>query len=243
MKVCIAQTKSKKGDIQYNIVNHKKLIQLATSYNADIIIFPELSLTAYEPTLAKALAININDNRLDDFQVISNKKQIVIGLGAPTKIGSHVAISMIIFQPQKPRQTYSKKYLHRDEEAFFVSGNSAIRSLGLRQNIALAICYELSVPEHAEEAYKQGAEIYLVSAAKTVKGVEQAIPRLSEIASKYSIMAFMSNCVGEFDGCESGGKSSIWNNQGMLVGQLDHENEGLLIFDTESHKLITKIFK
>ncbi|MBD0333132.1 MAG: carbon-nitrogen hydrolase family protein, partial [Chitinophagaceae bacterium] len=224
MKICVAQTRPVKGDIQCNIQNHKKLIVLAVSNGADTIIFPELSLTGYEPELSKELATNPDDSRFDDFQKISDTRQIIIGVGVPTKNTASTCISMVLFQPHKARQTYSKKYLHSDEEAFFVSGHSSIGLLGNKTNIALAICYELSVPEHAENAYKSGAEIYIASVAKSVDGVEKAIKRLSEIANKYSMTVFMSNSVGQSDGFECAGKSSIWNSKGLLVGQLNDTN-------------------
>jgi predicted amidohydrolase len=138
---------------------------------------------------------------------------------------------MIVFQPKEPRQVYFKKYLHPDEEQFFVSGNRAVELLGSSKNVALAICYELSVPDHAEKAYQCGSQIYLASVAKTVSGVEKAMLRLSDIANKYAMVTLMSNCVGKFDGSVSGGKSSVWNNKGVLIGQLDDKNEGILIFD------------
>ena len=53
MKICVAQTRPLKGDIKGNIENHKKLIASAVSHQADLIIFPELSLTGYEPGLGK----------------------------------------------------------------------------------------------------------------------------------------------------------------------------------------------
>ena len=68
MKICAAQTKPVKGDIQSNIDNHKKIIAMAVSNGADIIIFPELSLTGYEPELSKELATSQNDSRFDVFQ-------------------------------------------------------------------------------------------------------------------------------------------------------------------------------
>ena len=40
MKICVAQTKPVKGDIKSNIDDHKKLIDLAVSNKADLIIFP-----------------------------------------------------------------------------------------------------------------------------------------------------------------------------------------------------------
>lgn len=240
MKICVAQTKSVKGDIQSNIDNHKKLIDLAISNGADTIIFPELSLTGYEPGLAKELATDQDDSRFDDFQKISNTRHITIGVGVPTKNNTGICISLILFQPNKARQTYSKKYLHPDEEEFFISGQSSIGLIGNKTNIALAICYELSVPEHAENAFKSGAEIYIASVAKSSNGVEKANKCLSEIANKYSMTVLMSNSVGQCDNFESAGKTSLWNNKGLLVGQLNDTNEGILIIDTATQEIIEK---
>ena len=239
MKICVAQTRPIKGSIQGNIDHHKKIIGLAVSHSTDIIIFPELSLTGYEPTLAKELATNQDDSRFDDFQKISNFQQVTIGVGVPTKNSTGICISLILFQPHKARQTYSKKHLHPDEEEFFVSGQS-FPSLSINKaNVAFAICYELSVPEHAEKAHKSGAEIYVASVAKSVNGVDNASKRLSEIATKYAMSALMSNCVGQSDDFESAGKTSVWNHKGLLVGQLDDTNEGIVIYDTVTQELST----
>jgi predicted amidohydrolase len=220
--------------------HHKKLINLAVSHGADIIIFPELSLTGYEPTLAKELATHQDDRRLDDFQKISDTQQITIGVGVPTKNTTGICISMLLFQPHKARQTYSKKYLHSDEEAFFVSGQSFTSLIVNKTNIALAICYEISVPIHAENAFKSGAEIYIASVAKFVNGIDKSLKRLADIANKYEMTVFMSNCVGPADGEECAGKTSIWNNKGLLAGQLNDTNEGIVIIDTDTQELIEK---
>ena len=119
MKICVAQTRPVKGDIKTNIDNHKKLIALAVSQGADTIIFPELSLTGYEPTLAKELATDKDDSRFDDFQKISDSKKITIGVGMPLKNHRGICISMILFQPNKLRGTYFKKYLHPNTPLFF----------------------------------------------------------------------------------------------------------------------------
>ena len=65
--------------------------------------------------------------------------------------------------------------------------------------------------------------------------------RVSEIASKYSMTVFMSNCVGKSDDHEWTGKSSIWNDKGLSVGQLNDRNEGILIFNTDTQKFIKKM--
>jgi predicted amidohydrolase len=78
MKICVAQTRPVKGDIHRNIENHRALIDLAVSNGADVVIFPELSLTGYEPKFAKELATDQDDSRFDDVQKISNAKLILI---------------------------------------------------------------------------------------------------------------------------------------------------------------------
>ena len=237
MKICVAQSRPVKGDIQGNIAQHKKLIDLAVANQADTIVFPELSITGYEPELAQELATHVGDPRFDDFQKISDAQQLTIGVGMPIKNETGISIGMILFQPNQARQFYAKKYLHADEEPFFISGQSTVSFIGPKNNIALAICYELSVPEHSANAYKSGAEIYLTSVAKTAEGVEKAAKSLSDIAKNYSMTVFMSNCVGYCDHFESAGKTAIWNKQGALVGQLNDTKEGILIFNMNTEEV------
>lgn len=72
-------------------------------------------MTGYEPSLAKDLVTSENDRRFDDFQSLSDKHHMTIGIGVPTISDSGIRISMIVFQPCKPRQTYSKqKFLYRE---------------------------------------------------------------------------------------------------------------------------------
>lgn len=240
MKICIAQTKPFKGDIQANIADHKKIISLAIAEKAGMIIFPELSLTGYEPTLAKELATNIDDRRLDDFQALSNTHNMIIGVGMPTKANAGICITMIIFQPHKERLTYSKKYLHADEEPYFVSGQNFSCLKVDNANIGFAICYELSVPQHAKDAYKSGAEIYIASVAKTAGGVEKSFQALPEIAVKYGMTVLFANSVGPSDDFISAGNSAAWNNKGELIGQLDDTEPGILILDTDTEELKVK---
>lgn len=241
MKISVAQTRPIKGNIESNINGHKKLIDLAVLSGADTIIFPELSITSYEPELAKELATDKEDSRFDDFQHIADTKEITIGIGVPIKSKDGVSISMVIFQPNKAREVYSKQYLHPDEKKFFVSGQNTIGLIGKQSNIALAICYEISIEEHSENANKMGAKIYIASVVKTIHKIDLAIKNLSEIASKYSMVVLMSNCVGQANGNQCAGKSSIFNNSGSLLAQLDDTNEGLLIIDTDTQEIFEKI--
>jgi predicted amidohydrolase len=241
MKVSVAQTRPFKGDIEKNIDCHKRLINLAIHYKAAIIIFPELSLTGYEPVLAKDLATTEDDDRFDVFQTLSDTSRITICVGMPMKNEASVMISMLIFSPRQPRQVYSKQYLHDDEVPYFVPGHSQVILNIDDLRIAPSICYESLVPEHAERAFEFGAEIYVASVAKAVAGVEKAARYFPEIVEKYFRFVLMANCVGMCDGFETVGKTSVWNNKGRLVAQLNSTNEGLLVLDTDTFEIVEKI--
>lgn len=241
MKICIAQTKPIKGNVSANIEAHKKFIELALTLNAEAVFFPELSLTGYEPELAKKLATNQNDNRLDIFQQICDNNQIIIGLGLPTASESQIRISMVIFEANKPRQTYSKQQLHSDEFPYFENGVEQVIIETNDKNIAPAICYESLQPTHSENAFKLGADIYLASVAKPAKGVKNAFDHYPSIAKQYAMTVLMANCVGFCDNFLSVGKSAVWTKEGELVGQLDDKTEGILIFDTETEVIVSRI--
>lgn len=241
MKICLAQTRSVKGNIESNIEHHKQLIHLALENGSDIIIFPELSITNYEPELAQALSVYADDSRFNNFQEIADTQQATIGIGVPIKVDDGICISMMIFHPHRPRQIYAKKYLHGDEEPFFIPGENATVCLQSNVSIALGICYELSVPAHAEDAFKQGAKIYLTSVAKSASGIEKASARLSEIAQKYSMLTLMVNSIGASDNFIGAGGSGIWTPQGDLIGHLDDDHEGLLMVDLETQVVTEKL--
>jgi predicted amidohydrolase len=238
MKICVAQTRPIKGEIDKNIEAHKKFINLAITKGADMIFFPELSLTGYEPKLAKNLATTQDDIRFNDFQEISNSHNITIGVGMPTKSNSEILISMIIFQPNKSRQTYSKQILHSDEFPYFINGQQQIILTAGKKTIAPAICYESLQPEHAERAFRRGVEIYIASVAKSENGVAKAFKHYPDIAKKYSMTVLMSNCLGPCDDFESVGKSAIWNKDGLLVKQFNETSEGILLYDVDTEKVI-----
>jgi predicted amidohydrolase len=238
MKICAAQTRPIRGDISANITIHEMLIHKAVARGAELIIFPELSLTGYEPTLAKELTVEKTDVRFDTFQTISNDSGITIGVGAPMKSERGVSISMLLFQPHEARSVYSKSYLHADEEPFFVPGHSSPHLRVQSTNVALAICYEISVAEHLTAALKLKPAIYFASVAKFVNGINKALERLSTIARDSSLPVLMSNCIGFSDGQQCGGHTSAWNSRGSIVGQLNDSDEGLLVFDTETQQLV-----
>jgi predicted amidohydrolase len=231
MKIAVAQIQSVRGDVAQNLRRHKALIEHAAQSGAQALFFPELSLTSYAPPLAEHLAADVDDEQFNELQQLGDQYDILIGAGMPTRSASGIHITMLLFQPHVPRKAYSKQYLHADELPYFVPGNTPglIQVNGI--TIALAICYEISIPAHAAAAGNSGAQVYVASVAKTVSGVEKAIVQLSETAAKYGMYVMMANAIGPCDDGICGGRSSIWNKEGKLIGQLADMEEGVLMVE------------
>jgi len=233
MKICIAQTHSLKGKVNKNIQNHLRIIERAIESNSDLVIFPELSITSYEPDLAKELATDVENSIFNPFQKLSDKNEITIGIGIPTNAIDGMNISMLIFQPNKKRVVYSKQMLHSDELPYFICGNTQTFLNIKGKKIAIGICYETLQREHFLNTNQMGADIYIASVAKPKGGIEKAYLHFPQIADEFNTPILMSNCIGYCDNFMSVGKSAVWNKNGKLIEQLDDENQGILIYDTE----------
>lgn len=233
MKICIAQTKSLKGKVQENIQNHLRMVESAIQINSDLIIFPELSITNYESDLAKKLATDIKNSIFTPFQELSDKNEITIGIGMPTKTTSGIQISMLIFQPKVKSIVYSKQILHSDELPYFVCGNKQTILTIKKKKIALGICYETLQREHFLNASQNNIDFYIASVAKSKDGVEKAYKHFSKTAKEFKTPVLMSNCIGFCDNFMSAGQSAIWNKHGVLIEHLNSKDQGILIYDTE----------
>ena len=166
MKICIAQTHSISGHVQANIQNHLALVQTAVQAKADLICFPELSLSNYEPQLAHQLATHTKDSRFKAFQAFSDLIGICIGIGMPIKAENGVQIGLVLFQKEKSPTLFSKQLLHEDELPFFVAGKSPVLVEINQTKVAFGICYESLQQSHFITALQKGAQVYIASVAK-----------------------------------------------------------------------------
>jgi predicted amidohydrolase len=236
MKLAAAQILPSKGDLSLNIGKHLEFVSRAVAEGVERILFPELSLTSYESKRAGELASTPEDPRLEVFQQKSDAGQITICAGLPTRHPEGIRISMLIFQPGKEMQVYSKRWLHADELPYFVAGQDAILIESGSTLCAPAICYESTVMEHTLQAHQAGAKVYLASVADSARGLEKAYLHYPHIAKRFGMIVLLSNGLGPCDDFICKGRSAVWNGRGELMGQLSEGEEGLLIYNTESEK-------
>ncbi len=208
---------------------------------ADLIVFPELSLSNYDPDIVSAVAIEPDDCRMDSFKQFSRETGMAVAVGAPLKTSGNPLIAMLVFLPGRKPVVVGKRYLHPDEIAYFSPSEGSVGILDLAIKIAIAICYEISVVEHTAAVMEDDVALYLASVAKTADGVSASLSTLSEVARRYEVPVLMVNSVGTCEGKVAGGGSLVIDRTGRLLAQLDKAAEGLLIFDTDTQTVIKKM--
>ncbi|WP_433764435.1 carbon-nitrogen hydrolase family protein [Flavobacterium ginsenosidimutans] len=162
MILAAAQTKPKRGDISANLLNHYYLIELAAQNGANLIAFPELSITGYERKNAEALVFTEDDYRIDHLKELSVRNNMVIIAGAPILIDSKMFIGEFIIAPDDSVSIYTKQFLHEGEDDFFQSSLDHNPMITIEdQNISFAICADIDNPLHPENAKKRNTDIIL----------------------------------------------------------------------------------
>jgi predicted amidohydrolase len=239
MRVAVVQTQPAACAVDVNVKAHESWIKRVAGRGADMVFFPELSLTGYEPKHAERLTLRADDIRLDAFQMLSHALRLTIGVGLPTADGSGVRISMLLLQPNGARLVYSKQYLHADELPYFVAGSGQVVLQATDGVVAPAICYESLLDEHCDAAVALGATLYVVSVAKSAKGVAKADAHYASIARRHSLPVLMANCVGPCDDFEAAGSSAIWNARGERVARLPATGAGALLLDTATGETLS----
>lgn len=232
MKVCAAQFRPIAGDFETNRSKHLELIELAVNQGADVLFFPELSLTGFEPRLVESLAIDMDDHRLDPIQECSDRHNLIVGVGIPISAGSDVYIGMVWFAPGEVRRLYAKQQLHPGESPYFVPGHEQLLLERHGCKFTPAICYESLKMNHADHAAALSSDIYLASVAKPIGGLAKAMKHYPAVARRHDMFVIMANCVGPSDDFLSVGQSAAWNVRGELLAQIDAESEGLVVLNT-----------
>lgn len=215
-KVAIAQIPSIKGNIKCNITTHLESISKAGEKNVSLLIFPELSLTGYEPELANSLAFDIDDFRLSELIEAAKKYDMFLAVGAPLKSENLPYIGIIIISPEGKTTTYAKMNLHPDEALYFSSGNSYSFIEIAGKKIAIAICADTNNPQHAKYCANNGANIYIAGVLITEKGYFADTQNLKKYAEDYGMLVAMANHNFPTGNWSPIGKSAIWDSSGLL---------------------------
>ncbi|MFB3387912.1 carbon-nitrogen hydrolase family protein [Flavobacterium sp. LAR06] len=242
MILAAAQTKPTRGNIEANLTDHYRLIELAVQNGAQLIAFPEMSITGYERENAEKLAFKKDDSRLNHLQQLASENNITIVAGAPIQIENEMFIGEFVIAPDNSVSIYTKQFLHEGEDEFFQPSFDYNPMITIKdQKISFAICADIDNPLHPENACKRATDIYIASIFFTPNGIPNAYRDLQSYAEKHKMNVLMSNFSGESWGSSSAGQSAFWNNKGELVGQMNDLDSGLLLVENQGNNWTSRV--
>ncbi|MBI9014958.1 MAG: carbon-nitrogen hydrolase family protein [Clostridiales bacterium] len=239
-KLAIAQLHSLRNKSASNMEKHIRIATEAANNRADILVFPELSLTGYERKLASSQAFSINDQRLQGLVDISRLHNMVVVVGAPIK-DDGLYIGSLVLMPDGTRKVYYKNNLHEGEELYFTSGSEALILKVKEEKIALSICYDIEVETHFKSLANE-ATLYISSIFYSPKGMVGLKEKIKTYSQTYKLDIGISNFVGDVWENKAGGMSLLYSKHGKCVSEASSDQETLVIYtksdDTWSAKVI-----
>ncbi|WP_114749251.1 carbon-nitrogen hydrolase family protein [Pleomorphovibrio marinus] len=242
MQIALAQLQSTSHNLEANMGKHKAYIKKAALLGVQLLVFPELSLTNYEPKLAHTLAMEKGDERIKEFQTLSDFLNIHFAIGLPIQSEHGIQICLGIFSPNVSTVFYAKRKLHQDEFPYFVPGHSPFQLNFDDTLVSFGICYETMFEDKVEEAALAGSSIYLASVSKSQKGVEDAYRQYGKFCSKHRICMGMVNSIGASDNFVAAGGTAWWNTNGERLNAMPDDKEGILLYNTNNHTCTPLIF-
>ena len=212
-----AQSISIPGDLTANLRSHLDVVTAAAEAGVTLLLFPELSLTGYEPTLAAALALEPADIRLLPLREACRAAGLTAVVGAPVQGPTGLQIGALILGADGSCRVHTKQYLHPGEAPPFVpgSGGELLELPGLKG--ALAICADSNQPAHAAAARARGADLYLVSAVIGATGYPADSAQLADHARRLGMAVLMANHGAPTGGYACVGRSAFWQADGHCL--------------------------
>ncbi len=228
--IAAAQSTSVRGDISRNVAHHLRFGTIARERGAQLLVFPELSLTGYELTMARSNAVRPDSSDLDPLRHLATHAHMTVVVGAPLRNGNdELHIAALAIRPDGSVLTYTKEHVHQSEEAVFTSGPGGPTLRVEDSTVALAICADATHPQHAASAAARGANVYAAGVMIDQIGYARKAVLLRNHAREYGMAVLMANYSGATGGEVSAGKSAVWSEDGQLVAASTGTEEALVV--------------
>ena len=252
LNLALAQINTTLGDVQANLEKHLGLIAEAKKQEADLIVFPELSLTGY---VLQDLVPTVSHRPVDDDPAFkhllkaSQEIDLVVGfVNEDTRHRFYIASAYL--SGGKALHVHHKVYLPTyglfDEGRFFAWGDS-VRAFDTRfGRMGILICEDFW---HASPPYLlwlDGADVLLFTSASPGRGLNDSEKLESarwvenvnrSYANLFTCFVAHSNRVGYEDGLHFWGGATVFDPNGERIAQGPYFEEALTLAALDLNQL------
>jgi len=251
--LALAQIDTVLGDVEANLEAHRRWIREARGQGADLVVFPELSLTGY---IVQDLVPQVARNPFDAdpvFQVLleaSRDIDLVVGfVEADARYrffnsAAYLAQGRVV---HVHRKVYLPTYGMFDEGRFFAWGDH-VEAFDTRfGRLGLLICEDFWHVSPPYLLWLDGADVLLMPTASPGRGIVPAAERLDTArwvemvvqayAGLFTVFTALANRVGYEDGIHFWGGSALFGPDGMALAQGPYHDEALVVHEVDLRAL------
>jgi NAD+ synthase (glutamine-hydrolysing) len=239
LRVALAQINTTVGDFKGNAAKIKSSLQQARKAQADLVLFPELTLTGYPPEdlLLKKDFIQRNLETLNKVASVTKGLTAVIGYAEPAK--SALFNSAALISDGKILGSCRKMLLPNygvfDEKRYFQEGTHPFLFTYKGLKLGLTVCediWEIDGPGERLSVEGQVDAILNISSSPYYKGKGLAREEMiRERAREYQAIMIYANLVGGQDELVFDGQSLIVAPDGLLIAKGREFAEEMIVVD------------
>jgi len=248
-RLALAQCAPALGDLKDNLDLHLELTQQAITEGADMVVFPELSLTGYFlKDLVPEVAMTLDDARLAPLIELSKRIDIATGVVLKSEDFRYYNAALYLSGGEVKhvhRKVYLPTYGMFDEQRYFAPGDRirAFDVAGVRAG--MLVCEDMWHLSSPYLLFVQGVSLLLCISSSPGRGVlanadadvapgsvgswNDLLQTVAEYTTSY--VAYV-NRLGYEDGVNFWGGSCVFGPDGQMVVDAG-ENAGLVIADID----------
>lgn len=244
----LVQMNTRLGDVAANLDHHLDYIASAKEQGADLVIFPELSLTGYS---LKDLVSDVarrpspEDPTFAPLFEASQDVDIIVGFAEAGERTQYYISAAYLSQGEAVhvhRKVYLPTYGLFQEGRFFAWGDR-VRAFNTRfGRVGLLICEDFWHVSPPYLLWLDGAELMFFISASPSRGLSESgvlgsvewVERINKsYASLFSTYIGHTNRVGFEDGLKFGGRATVFDPDGLAVAQGPYHEEALTLAEID----------
>ncbi len=237
MRVALGQLDMVWEDKKTTLVKAEQMIKEASECDADIIVFPEMTLTGFSMNLKKIGERVSSSETVDCMKKLAKKHHIAIGFGwsaLPEKEEKKGTNRFTVVDCEENIiAEYSKlhPFTYGGESDVYEKGQEIVTVPFMGHTISLFICYDLRFPEVFQMAAEKADVMFVIANWPQVRRIHwQTLLRARAIETQSYVIGV--NCYGTRDNMTYSGDSMAVDSIGNILGMIS-EKEGVLICDID----------
>lgn len=250
LRVALAQLSPRLGDLEANLELHERSVRQARRERADLVVFPELSLTGYS-LQDQVPEVALRTREAPFRKVAALSRSIDVLLGFVEEADGHRYYNAAAYLSRGRllhvhRKVYLPTYGMFDEGRDFAAGDR-LRSFPTRfGTVGVLICEDFWHPAASWLLAHQGAELLLAPSSGPTRGA-RAGRGITSIGVWHDILKVTAqvltsfvvyvNRVGYEDGLNFGGGSVVLDPFGRVLASLPALDEGMVVAEIEGEVL------